>query len=210
MTLASFVIERTTMPTYEYLCNACGHEFEQFQSIKAAPIKKCPACGKNSVARKIGIGGAVIFKGGGFYETDYRSDSYKKAEESEMGKAKPTSDAKSETTSTPAKTTDATKDAAAKPAAPAAAPATPSAEKHADVASKATHPSRVGRGIGNLLGGSSLGAPSKSSLGGPSFGASPSQKSAAKQSGKPATKATGHPSGKQAGKQTGVPRRTAG
>ena len=66
------------MPTYEYICRACGHEFEEFQSIKADPIAVCPKCRKRKVERKIGIGGAVIFKGGGFYETDYRSESYEK------------------------------------------------------------------------------------------------------------------------------------
>lgn len=67
------------MPTYDYRCNACGHEFELFQSMKDAPKKKCPHCAKNALERLIGLGGGVIFKGGGFYETDYRSDSYKKA-----------------------------------------------------------------------------------------------------------------------------------
>ena len=62
------------MPTYEYICRACGHEFEEFQSIKADPIAVCPKCRRKKVERKIGIGGAVIFKGGGFYETDYRSE----------------------------------------------------------------------------------------------------------------------------------------
>lgn len=67
------------MPTYDYQCDACGHEFEQFQSITAKPLKKCPECGKPKLKRLIGTGAGVIFKGSGFYETDYRSDSYKKA-----------------------------------------------------------------------------------------------------------------------------------
>ncbi len=71
------------MPTYEYQCNACGHEFEQFQPITADPVKVCPKCKKRKVERKISIGAAVIFKGGGFYETDYRSDSFRKGEEQE-------------------------------------------------------------------------------------------------------------------------------
>ncbi len=66
------------MPTYDYKCDACGHAFEKFQSMSAAPVKKCPQCGATSVKRLIGIGAGVIFKGGGFYETDYRSDAYKK------------------------------------------------------------------------------------------------------------------------------------
>ena len=73
------------MPTYEYICESCGNEFEQFQSIKAKPIRKCPACGKPNLRRLIGSGAGVIFKGSGFYQTDYRSESYKKSEKSETG-----------------------------------------------------------------------------------------------------------------------------
>jgi len=60
------------MPTYEYECKACGHRFEKMQSITAAAIKKCPACSKNKVVRLIGAGAGLIFKGAGFYATDYR------------------------------------------------------------------------------------------------------------------------------------------
>jgi len=60
------------MPTYEYACTACGHEFETFQSIKADVLTDCPSCGKPKLKRKIGLGAGIIFKGGGFYETDYR------------------------------------------------------------------------------------------------------------------------------------------
>ena len=67
------------MPTYDYRCEACAHEFEAFQSITAQAMKKCPNCGKNTLSRLIGTGGGVIFKGSGFYQTDYRSDSYKQA-----------------------------------------------------------------------------------------------------------------------------------
>ena len=67
------------MPTYDYLCEACNHEFELFQSIKAEPEKKCPACGKKKLRRLIGPGAALVFKGSGFYKTDYRSETYKKA-----------------------------------------------------------------------------------------------------------------------------------
>ncbi len=76
------------MPTYEYRCEKCGHEFEEFQSITAKPIKKCPKCGKLSVKRLISAGVGIIFRGSGFYETDYRSDQYKQAakKESEAGK----------------------------------------------------------------------------------------------------------------------------
>lgn len=75
------------MPTYEYACSACGHEFEEFQSIKADPIRTCPRCGKRKVERKIGIGGAVIFRGGGFYETDYRSADYEQAKKADAAPA---------------------------------------------------------------------------------------------------------------------------
>lgn len=67
------------MPTYEYRCKACGHGWERFQSMTAAPEKVCPKCGKRQAERLIGIGAAVVFKGSGFYQTDYRSESYKKA-----------------------------------------------------------------------------------------------------------------------------------
>ncbi len=65
------------MPTYEYACTACGHRFEEFQSITAKPIKKCPVCKKNKVNRLISAGAGFIFKGSGFYITDYRSQQYK-------------------------------------------------------------------------------------------------------------------------------------
>lgn len=81
------------MPTYEYVCRACDHEFESFQSMKDPVKRKCPECGKPKLERLIGTGAGVIFKGNGFYQTDYRSDGYKKAAEAEKkgpddGKAK--------------------------------------------------------------------------------------------------------------------------
>ena len=66
------------MPTYDYRCNNCGHEFELFQSMKDSPKRKCTECGKNTLERLIGTGAGILFKGSGFYETDYRSPSYKK------------------------------------------------------------------------------------------------------------------------------------
>ncbi|MDO8303473.1 MAG: zinc ribbon domain-containing protein [Sedimentisphaerales bacterium] len=84
------------MPTYDYVCNACDHKFEEFQSIKANPLKKCPACGKMKLNRLIGTGSAVIFKGSGFYQTDYRSDSYTMGAKSESS-SKPADTAKTET-----------------------------------------------------------------------------------------------------------------
>ncbi len=67
------------MPTYDYQCKKCQHTWELFQPITAKPVRKCPECGKMSAQRVIGPGAAIIFKGSGFYQTDYRSDSYKKA-----------------------------------------------------------------------------------------------------------------------------------
>ena len=89
------------MPTYDYQCTACGHEFELFQQMSDSIKKKCPACGKLKLKRLIGTGAGIIFKGGGFYETDYRSDSYKKdaaadgksSKASESGAEKKSSDA---------------------------------------------------------------------------------------------------------------------
>lgn len=71
------------MPTYEYECASCGHKFELFQSITARPAKKCPDCGKPKAKRLIGTGAGIIFKGSGFYQTDYRSESYRKAAKAE-------------------------------------------------------------------------------------------------------------------------------
>ena len=73
------------MPTYDYRCKACNHEFELFQSMSDAVKKKCPACGKSALERLIGTGAALVFKGSGFYQTDYRSESYKKAAKAESG-----------------------------------------------------------------------------------------------------------------------------
>ena len=126
------------MPTYEYKCNACGHRFEKFQSITAAPIKKCPECGKNKVQRLIGTGAGLIFKGSGFYITDYRDSGYKdkaKAESGGDGKSESKTEGKPETKSdtkaeTGADSKSATKaetkpDAVAKPAPPPASSSPP-------------------------------------------------------------------------------------
>ena len=73
------------MPTYEYKCDACGHQFDQLQSIKAEPLKKCPACGKAKLRRLIGTGAGLIFKGSGFYITDYRDAAYKEKAKADSG-----------------------------------------------------------------------------------------------------------------------------
>ena len=107
------------MPTYDYTCEACGHAFEKFQSITAAPVRKCPACGKNRVKRLIGTGAGLIFKGGGFYQTDYRSDTYKADAKKDAGGSASTSggEAKADAGGKPAETPAATP----KPAEPTAA-----------------------------------------------------------------------------------------
>jgi len=76
------------MPTYDYQCDACGHEMELFQRITEDAIKKCPECKKNKLRRLFGTGAAVVFKGSGFYQTDYRSESYKKGQKAEAGDGK--------------------------------------------------------------------------------------------------------------------------
>ena len=73
------------MPTYDYVCDGCGHAFELFQSMTDGVKKTCPKCGKKKLRRLIGAGGAIVFKGSGFYKTDYRSDSYKKGAAAESG-----------------------------------------------------------------------------------------------------------------------------
>ena len=73
------------MPTYDYECSACGHKFELFQSYAEAVKKKCPQCKKARLKRLFGTGAAIMFKGSGFYQTDYRSDSYKKAASADKG-----------------------------------------------------------------------------------------------------------------------------
>jgi putative FmdB family regulatory protein len=194
------------MPTYEYVCRACGYEFEEFQSIKADPIAVCPKCRKKKVERKIGLGGAVIFKGGGFYETDYRSESYKSGEEAakkanepakeaasagsdKRGDAAPSAKSDAKNGAKPGATSDGgtgesrgdssgsteTKSSAASDASAAAA------EKKR-IEDRATHHSRIGRGIGNVVKKSSDAAGGKS--------ATPAKGSAPARAAKPAKKSS--------------------
>ena len=99
------------MPTYEYECQKCGHLFEAFQSIKAAPLRTCPEC-KGRVKRLLSTGGGLIFKGSGFYATDYRKPGYKESAKKDSGSttaASPSTPAKTTTTTpttTPAKKKD--------------------------------------------------------------------------------------------------------
>ncbi len=75
------------MPTYEYECLKCGQVFDVFQKITDEPLKRCPKC-KGKIQRRIGAGAGIIFKGAGFYATDYRSDGYKKAAKAEKPSSK--------------------------------------------------------------------------------------------------------------------------
>ena len=149
------------MPTYEYICRACEHEFEEFQSIKADPIKVCPKCRRKKVERKISTGGAVIFKGGGFYETDYRSEGYRSAADADKkaaegkpeskSEAKPDSksDSKSEakSESKPEAKSESKPEAKPEPKPDAAA----AAAENKRIEARATHQSRIGRGVGNIV-----------------------------------------------------------
>ena len=94
------------MPTYDYRCNACDHEFELFQSIMAKPIRRCPECKKLKLERLIGAGSTIIFKGSGFYQTDYRSEEYKS-----RVKAETSTPEKKDNKSKPEKKEENTKDA---------------------------------------------------------------------------------------------------
>ena len=106
------------MPTYDYECDACGHAFELFQGITAPVKRKCPECGRLKLRRLFGAGAAVMFKGSGFYETDYRSDAYKKAaaNDKKAAEAKPESKSKSEATSKSESTSSGGKSSARKKA----------------------------------------------------------------------------------------------
>ncbi|HEV3166629.1 MAG TPA: zinc ribbon domain-containing protein [Isosphaeraceae bacterium] len=88
------------MPTYDYICDACGHEFEAYESIKADAQTVCPTCAEHKLRRKIGAGAAILFKGSGFYQTDYRSENYKKRAEADKP-ADSTSSKPAESTSPP-------------------------------------------------------------------------------------------------------------
>ena len=81
------------MPTYDYQCRGCGHQFEELQSFSEPALTKCPACKKNKLERLFGGGGAIIFKGTGFYETDYRRAADAKADKKDGKDGKGDSDA---------------------------------------------------------------------------------------------------------------------
>jgi putative FmdB family regulatory protein len=97
------------MPTYDYVCDACGHEFEAFESIMSQPQTDCPKCKAPKLRRKIGPGAAILFKGSGFYKTDYRSDSYKSAAKAEKSSSESSSTPKSDSSKSDSSKSDAPK-----------------------------------------------------------------------------------------------------
>lgn len=98
------------MPTYEYRCGKCEHGFEQFQRISDPPLKTCPKC-RGRVRRVISAGAGLLFKGSGFYITDYRSESYRSAAKADKSASSATSSSSS-ASSTPASSTPPPKPAA--------------------------------------------------------------------------------------------------
>lgn len=95
------------MPTYEYSCQSCGHEMEAFQRMSEDPLTDCPDCEEPALKRKIGLGAGIIFKGGGFYETDFKDKKGKKpskpSEKSKASEDKATTGKKKESPASPAK-----------------------------------------------------------------------------------------------------------
>jgi putative FmdB family regulatory protein len=117
------------MPTYDYECDGCGHTFELFQSIMAEPEKKCPKCAKKKLRRLIGTGAAVMFKGSGFYQTDYRSESYKKSAASDKKSTDAGGDTKSSETTKPETKTETKSEPSATPAPKASSDSKPAPRK---------------------------------------------------------------------------------
>ncbi len=95
------------MPTYEYKCKNCGYSFDAFQGMNDLPLKTCSSCHTDSLKRLIGTGAGILFKGSGFYQTDYRSDSYIKAQKKENDSNKPKTTDSKEKEKTKAKPTKA-------------------------------------------------------------------------------------------------------
>lgn len=113
------------MPTYDYECDACGHKQEVFQNISDPLVEKCPKCKKKKYRRLFGAGGGVIFKGSGFYTTDYRPDSYTKAASAD----KPSETSSSTSSDSSASKTEAKPAAAPKPDSSASSSSTPAKKK---------------------------------------------------------------------------------
>lgn len=110
------------MPTYEYACQKCGHEFEQFQSMRDEPLKKCPKCKKAALKRLVGGGAGLIFKGSGFYITDYKNkgSAPKEGGDAKPAEAKPSESKPAESKPSESKSAES-KTPEAKPASPGSA-----------------------------------------------------------------------------------------
>ncbi len=108
------------MPTYEYECTKCGHQFEKFQSMRDEPLRKCPKCKKSALKRLVGGGAGLIFKGSGFYITDYRKQPAGKAEGAE---SKPSAESKAGAEAKSGGDSKPSGSPAPAPSKPAAAPA---------------------------------------------------------------------------------------
>jgi putative FmdB family regulatory protein len=102
------------MPTYAYLCESCGNEFDLFQKITDSPLERCPKCDR-PVRRKIGAGAGIIFKGSGFYATDYRSSDYASKKKSEAGTPLPAKKSEADAPSPPKKSEKSDSSSGAKP-----------------------------------------------------------------------------------------------
>ncbi len=111
------------MPTYEYLCDACGDRRDHFQSMTEKPLAKCPACGSRKYRRLIGAGAGILFKGSGFHQTDYRSSGYREAAAKESGAQSPAGESSGNSTGSSTGSNEGGSTKAAKPSKqPPAAP----------------------------------------------------------------------------------------
>ena len=98
------------MPTYDYVCGACGHAFEHFQSMTSRRLRKCPSCGKPKLERLVGSGAGVIFKGSGFYETDYKRSGQKPPSEKSASSSSAAAASKSDSGATSSDSSAKSKD----------------------------------------------------------------------------------------------------
>jgi putative FmdB family regulatory protein len=127
------------MPTYDYVCTACGHRFEAFQGMTAKKLRKCPQCGKSALERQVGAGAGLIFKGSGFYVTDYKKSG------GESGAAKPEAGAGGDAKPEKAPATGAAEDKGAAAKSPAAPPSPPAAQPKTTSATGKTSTKRGGK-----------------------------------------------------------------
>ena len=124
------------MPTYDYECQKCGHIFEAFHSMNAEPLKQCPEC-KGKVRKLLGTGAGIIFKGSGFYQTDYRSEGYKWAEKADKAPVEKSTSSSSDSSGDKSSPSEKSKPAEKK-ASPAPASATASKSTRKSKSKKST------------------------------------------------------------------------